>query len=50
MKKYLLCAALLVVASISAKAQFSLGIKGGVTRLAYLPALAAPFICSPKFM
>src|SRR5271163_4252708 len=30
MKKYLLCAALLVVASISAKAQFSLGIKGGV--------------------
>lgn len=30
MKKYLLCAALLVVASISAKAQFSLGVKGGV--------------------
>ncbi len=30
MKKYLLCAALLIVASISAKAQFSLGIKGGV--------------------
>lgn len=30
MKKYLLCAALLIVASISAKAQFSLGVKGGV--------------------
>jgi Outer membrane protein beta-barrel domain len=29
MKKYLLCAALLTVLSISAKAQFSLGIKGG---------------------
>jgi hypothetical protein len=30
MKKYLLSAALLLVLSISAKAQFSLGIKGGV--------------------
>jgi hypothetical protein len=30
MKKYLLSAALLIVLSISAKAQFSLGIKGGV--------------------
>jgi len=29
MKKYLLCAALLTVLSISAKAQFSIGIKGG---------------------
>src|ERR1700754_4466467 len=30
MKKYLLSAALLIAASISAKAQFSLGVKGGV--------------------
>jgi hypothetical protein len=30
MKKYLLCLAMLVVVSITAKAQFSLGIKGGV--------------------
>src|ERR1700733_3934702 len=30
MKKYLLSAALLIAACISAKAQFSLGIKGGV--------------------
>src|ERR1700761_1836323 len=30
MKKYLLCVAMLVAVSITAKAQFSLGIKGGV--------------------
>ena len=30
MKKYLLSAALLIVVSISAKAQFSLGVKGGI--------------------
>ena len=29
MKKYLLSAAILIMISISAKAQFSLGIKGG---------------------
>ena len=66
MKKYLLSLAILIAVSISAKAQFSLGIKGGVnfsrsipiilesTETGYqagvFPRVGGRFICSPKFM